>query len=108
MISAMTSGQWVIKKFVDNGTTKTSAFSDYTFQFHANKNVDAIQGGVVEKTGTWDGDAGTMTMTANFQGAVSPLNLLNGNWHIDNNSWTFVVATQTVGTDTKTLRLEKL
>jgi hypothetical protein len=108
VISAMTNGQWVIKKFVDNGTTQTPAFAGYTFQFHANKNVDAIRGGVVETTGTWDGDAGAMTMTANFPGAVSPLSLLNGKWHIDNNSWTYVAASQTTGTQTKSLRLEKL
>ena len=108
IVSAMTSGQCVIKKFVDNGTTKTTAFANYTFQFHANKNVDALLAGAVEKTGTWEGDAGTMTMTANFPGSVSPLSLLNGKWHIDNNSWTFVAASQTVGSDTKVLRLEKL
>jgi len=58
-------------------------------------------------TGTWDGDATTMTTSANFINATAPLNLINGSWHIDNNSWTFVVASQATGGETKTMRLDK-
>ncbi len=108
VIDAMTEGQWVVTKFVKNGTAITSDFANYKFQFHSNKTVDAIKNSIVEKTGTWDGDANSMTITANFPNVVEPLVLLNGNWHIDNNSWTFVVASQNSGTETKTLRLEKL
>jgi hypothetical protein len=108
VIDAMTEGQWVVTKFVKNGTTITSDFADYKFQFHSNRTVDAFKNSTVEKTGTWDGDVSTMTITANFQDAALPLTLLNGNWHIDNNSWTFVVASQNSGTETKSLRLEKL
>jgi hypothetical protein len=108
VIDAMTEGQWVVTKFVKNGTTITSDFTGYKFQFYSNKTVDAIKNSAVEKTGTWDGDVNTMTITANFTSAALPLTLLNGNWHIDNNSWTFVVASQNSGTETKSLRLEKL
>jgi len=108
VISAMTDGQWVITNFVNNGTVITSDFSSYKFQYYSNKTVDAINNGVVEKTGTWDGDASAMSITANFPNAGPTLTLINGTWHIDNNSWTFVVASQTSGSQTKTLRLEKL
>lgn len=108
VIDAMTEGQWVVTKFIKDGATLTSDFSGYKFQFYSNRTVDAMKNGSVEKTGTWDGDVNTMTITANFPGAVLPLILLNGNWHIDNNSWTFVVASQNSGTETKSLRLEKL
>jgi len=108
VISAMTDGQWVITNFVNNGTVITSDFSSYKFQYYSNKTVDAINNGVVEKTGTWDGDASAMSITANFPNAGPTLTLINGTWHIDNNSWTFVVASQTSGSHTKTLRLEKL
>jgi len=108
VISAMTDGQWVITNFVNNGNVITSDFSTYKFQYYSNRTVDAINNGVVEKTGTWDGDASTMTITANFQNAGPTLALINGSWHIDNNSWTFVVASQISGGQTKTLRLEKL
>jgi len=108
VISAMTDGQWVITSFVKNGTVITSDFSGYKFQYYKNKTVDAIKNGTVEKTGTWDGDAGTMTISANFLNTVLPLSLVNGSWHIDNNSWTYVVASQNSGTETRNMRLEKL
>jgi len=108
VISAMTDGQWVITNFVNNGNVITSDFSSYKFQYYSNKTVDAINNGVVEKTGTWDGDASTMTITANFPNAGPTVTLINGTWHIDNNSWTFVVASQVSGSQAKTLRLEKL
>ena len=108
VVKAMTDGEWRITHFTQNGADITSSFAGYKFKYYSNKTVDAINNGSVEKTGTWDGNATTMTTSANFVNAVAPLSLINGNWHIDNNSWTFVVATQTVGTETKTMRLDKL
>ena len=107
IISAMTSGQWVITQFTNNGSNITSSLSGYKFQYYSNKTVDAIKNGNVEKTGNWDGNASTMTTWASFPGAGAPLDLINGTWHIDNNSWTFVVASQANGSDTKTMRLDK-
>jgi hypothetical protein len=108
VIQAMTNGQWIVTNFVHNGTTITDDFNGYKFQYYSNKTVDAIKIGLVEKTGTWDGDAATMTTSANFAGATAPLSLINGSWHIDDNSWTFVIATQNVGGETKLMRLDKL
>lgn len=108
VIAAMTNGQWVITKFTQNGNTITTDFSTYKFQYYSNKTVDAIKSGSVEKTGTWNGDATTMSTSANFTNAVYPLQLINGNWLITNNSWTFVEATQTIGSEVKTMRLDKL
>lgn len=108
VISAMTEGQWVIKSFVKNGTIITSDFDGYKFQFFSNNMVDAIKNNIVEKTGTWNGDVTTMTIAANFPNVLLPLSQINGNWHVDDNSWTFVVASQNSGTETKTMRLEKL
>ena len=107
IIQAMTSGQWVITSFKHNGTDITTDFSAYRFQYYSNKTVDAINNGTVERSGVWDGDAKTMTTTANFTNATYPITLINGSWHITNNSWTFVEATQTNGSDVKTLRLDK-
>ena len=108
VISAMTEGQWVIKSFVKNGTIITSDFDGYKFQFYSNNTVDALKNNIVEKTGTWNGDVTAMTITANFPNVLLPLSQINGNWHIDDNSWTFVVASQNSGSETKTMRLEKL
>jgi hypothetical protein len=107
IIQAMTNGQWIITNFVYNGTTKTDDFNGYKFQYYSNKTVDAIKIGLVEKQGTWDGDAASMTTWANFD-AGAPLSMINGTWHIDNSSWTFVLASQNVGGDTKIMRLDKL
>ena len=107
VLKAMTDGQWAITNFVHNGVNITSDFSSYRFKYYSNKTVDAINNGVVEKTGTWDGDANTMTTSANFSSATYPLSLINGSWHIDNNSWTYVAASQNAGTETKTMRLDK-
>lgn len=108
IISAMTDGQWVITNFVKNGTIITSDFSNYKFQYYSNKTVDAIKNGIVEKTGTWDGDPNAMTVSANFSNVILPLSLINGTWHINNNSWTYVVASQISGAETLNMRLEKL
>jgi hypothetical protein len=108
IIKAMTDGQWTVTSFTQNGSDITTNFTGYKFQYYSNKTVDAIKNGAVEKTGTWDGEASTMTTWANFTNAPTPLSLINGSWHINNNSWTFVVATQTTGSETKTMRLDKL
>lgn len=107
VIKAMTDGQWAITNFTQNGTNITADFAAYKFKYYSNKTVDAIKNGSVEKTGNWDGDATTMTTSASFTGAAYPLSLINGSWHIDRNSWTYVEATQTIGTETKTMRLDK-
>jgi len=107
VIKAMTDGQWKITNFVYNGNNITSDFDTYRFKYYSNKTVDAINNGTVEKTGNWDGNSSNMTTWANFTGAVHPLVLINGNWQITRNSWTYVEASQTVGSDTKIMRLDK-
>jgi hypothetical protein len=107
VLMAMTDGQWGITSFTQNGTNITTDFAPYKFKYYSNKTVDAIKNGTVEQTGTWDGNATTLTTSANFTNATYPLQLINGNWHIDRNSWTYVEASQTIGSDTKTMRLDK-
>lgn len=107
VLKAMTDGQWAITSFTQNGTIITADFATYQFKYYSNKTVDAINNGVVEKTGTWDGNSSTMTTSSNFTNAAYPLVLINGNWHIDRNSWIYVEASQTNGSDTKTMRLDK-
>jgi len=108
VIKAMTDGEWKITSFTQNGTDLTADFSNYRFKYYANKTVDATRFGTVEKTGTWDGDAASMTTWANFNTPPYPLNLINGSWKITRNSWTYVEATQTNGSETKTMRLDKM
>lgn len=107
VIKAMTDGQWKVTSFTSNAADITTDFVTYKFKYYSNKTVDAIKSGTVEKTGTWDGNSSTMTTSANFTGAIYPLNLINGNWSITRNSWTYVEATQTSGADIKMMRLDK-
>lgn len=107
VILAMTDGQWGVTNFTQNGNNITSDFAPYKFKYYSNKTVDAIKNGTVEKTGNWDGDAASMTTWASFSSPPYPLTLINGSWHIDRNSWTYVEATQVAGTETRTMRLDK-
>lgn len=108
VIKAMTDGQWAVTNFIQNGTNITSDFSGYTFKYKDNpKKVDAIRNAVTELTGDWGGNSADLTTWANFSGAPTPLSLINGTWKITRNSWTYVEATQTVGSDTKFMRLDK-
>jgi len=107
IMNAMTDGQWIITTFISNGTNITTDFSAYQFQYFSNYTVNAIKSGTVENTGNWEGDVNTMSIFANFPNATNPLLLLNGTWHVTDNSWTYVKATMTVGSETRTLRLDK-
>jgi len=108
VIKAMTDGQWGVTSFKINTTTVTADFSAYKFKYYSNKTVDAIKNNITEMTGQWDGNASANTTWANFAGASYPLNLINGTWNITKNSWTYVEASQTNGSETKTMRLDKL
>jgi len=107
IMNAMTDGQWIITTFISNGTNITTDFSAYQFQYFSNYTVNAIKSGTVETTGNWEGDVNTMSIFANFPNATNPLLLLNGTWHVTDNSWTYVKATMTIGNETRTLRLDK-
>jgi hypothetical protein len=108
IVSAMTDGQWVITSFINDGTDITPDFSSYKFQYYSNRTVDAIKNGAIDKTGSWDGNASAMTINANFSAAINPLLLINGTWHIDANSWTYVKASQNTAGGIRSLRLDKL
>jgi hypothetical protein len=107
VLMAMTNGQWKISSFTRNSVDITSDFSTYRFKYYSNKTVDAINNGVVEQTGQWDGSSANRTTWANFSGAIHPIVLINGTWNIVNNSWTHVTASQTIGSETKLMRLDK-
>lgn len=107
VVQAMTNGQWAITSYIKGGTDMTADFAPYKFQFKTNFTVDAINNGTIEKTGTWNADANAQTITSTFPNAINPLALLNGTWTITSTTWTSVQASQTVGTELRTLRLDK-
>ena len=107
-MEALTNGLWKMTSFNKGGTDITSDFTPYSFKFNTNFTVDAINNGMVEKTGTWNADSDALTMTSNFPNAVNPLILLNGTWTITSATWTSVIANQTVNGELRVLRLDKL
>src|SRR5215468_11272245 len=107
IMKAMTDGQWVVTSFISDSSNITSDFSAYRFQYFSDYTVNAIKNGTVESTGNWDGDVHSMNITATFPNAIDPLLLLNGTWHVTDNSWTYVEATMTVGGTVRSLRLDK-
>ena len=108
VMEAMTNGQWKVSSFIKGGTDITSDFNSYKFQFKTNYTVDAIQNGVLERTGTWTADPDAQTITSGFTNVSHPLTLLNGTFYIESTTWTSVDAKQTVNGELRILKLDKL
>ncbi|MCY7310875.1 MAG: hypothetical protein SGI96_09930 [Bacteroidota bacterium] len=105
LIQILTDGQWSVTLLTANTTDYTPAFAGHRFKFYENRTVDATNNGILEKTGTWDASSTSMTTSSNFVGATHPLILLNGTWNITQSSSRIVKATQTNGTEVKTVNL---
>ena len=108
LVQRITDGRWKVTGFTKGGKAVTTDFAPYQFQFHKNNTVDAYKENVLEKTGSWQGDITTETITSQFTNAAYPLELLNGTWKITNSTWTSVDATLTVNNELSVLRLDKL
>ncbi len=108
LVQVMIDGQWKITNFKLNNVTITDDFEGYSFKYYETLTVDAIKNGVVERTGTWDGDIATHTTWANFPNSPEPISLINGTWIVNHSDWTYVVASFNDGVNTKLMRLDKL
>lgn len=108
IIDVMVDGQWVVTQFAVDGISRQSEFAPYRFQYRRNMTVDAIQDGVVQFTGNWDGDVSNKTTWAHFGAVAEPISLLNGTWQITNNTLTYVLLIQQTGGSQKSMRLDKI
>jgi hypothetical protein len=108
IIKIMTEGRWKVTNFDKGADDRTGDFTPYQFQFNSNRTVDAYNNNIVEKSGTWEGNATNRTIYSNFSNASEPLLLLNGTWLISNSSPSFVEANQTVNGEQRFLRLDKI
>src|SRR5688572_11568646 len=79
-------GDWKVTFYEDKGNNETSHFTGYIFDFTTDGNVIATKGSVTT-TGTWSIglDDGENKLYLDF-GPPSPLNELNDDWHIKNES----------------------
>jgi hypothetical protein len=105
LIQIMTDGEWSVTEYKLNGVDKLTEFAGWRFKYYANKTVDAKYSGSVVTSGTWDGSSSSMTMTALFPAATHPVTLVTGTWQITSPGTRVVAATQTSGTDVKTMKL---
>ena len=108
LIQIMTNGQWSVTSFKKGIDDVTADFSGYKFQFKSNRTVDAIKNNIVEKTGTWDVNAYNRSSISNFANATYPLLLLNGTFIITDSGLTYLEANQTVNSEVRVLRLDKI
>ena len=109
VLDFITNGQWKIIELTKGGIDYVGDFTGYQFQFKTNNFVDAIKSGMIQKTGTWQGDVTNYTITSTFPGdTVYPLTLLNGVWQIVDGSDNYVKATKNEGGELSILKLEKI
>lgn len=108
IISAMTSGLWLVDTFTDDNVDIKPGFADLEFRFKEDGTVIAINTVTSEETaGTWEGNVSDLTIYSNFPGAGEPLGRLNDTWKITNNTMSLVEAKPFVGNREAYLKLIK-
>lgn len=106
-MAAIVTGRWYVSEYKVNTTDVTTEFAGYEFQFYGNSTVDAING-TSTISGTWSGDANSLTITANFATSVGlPLTRLNGVWKWTDSDWSYIKTFYVNGPDTYYLSLRK-
>jgi hypothetical protein len=106
LVNDITSGVWVVTRYLQNGTDITSTFSGYVFQFQSNGTVVGTKG-TTSTNGTWSGDITTKTITSDFPTAGDPLDKLNAVWKITDSYVDSVAAVCTTDTSNNILNLHK-
>ena len=105
LVKILTDGEWSVTDYKLNGTDRTPEFSGWRFKYYNTNVVDAKFNGSVTNSGSWSGNQSDMNFSANFPSAPSPVNLVNGTWHVDQPGTRIVVASQTVGSETRVMKL---
>lgn len=101
----LTDGEWSVTDYKINGTDRTPEFYGWRFKFHTSKVVDAKFNTNIMSSGNWDGDQSTMKFSASFTNPSPPVTLVNGTWNVDQPGTRIVVASQTVGTENRVMKL---
>ena len=107
LVQIMTDGEWSITNFSEGTSSYTQEYAGWRFKFYSTptKTVDAKLNGSLVYTGTWDGSVNTMTFTANFPAATTPVNRIIGTWNVSATGSRVVDATMTVGSVVKVMKL---
>ena len=105
LVKVLTDGEWSVTDFKVNGTDHTQEFAGWRFKYYNNNVVDAKLNGTVNNSGSWTGSQSDMNFSATFPGAAAPVTLVNGTWHVDQPGTRIVVASQTVGSENRVMKL---
>ena len=105
LVKVLTDGEWSVTDYKLNGVDRTPEFAGWRFKYYNTNVIEAKLNGTVNNTGTWQGNQSDMNFSASFQGATDPVTLVNGTWHIDQPGTRIVVASQTVGTESRVMKL---
>src|SRR5690349_21663548 len=79
VLGVMTSGQWFLENYTENGVDNTADFKDYKFQFYDDNKISAITP-TDTQTGTWQGNTATLTMTIQFTSNDPKLSRVSHPW----------------------------
>lgn len=107
LVNLITSNLWVMNSFSEGSVNLTTDFAPYEFKFNNDGTVFGIRGGFPNATGTWVGNATTMTIQSNFPTETSVLRKLNGTFTITSSSLSDVKANRFEGTTELKLHLIK-
>jgi hypothetical protein len=106
LVNLVTSGVWVVTRYIETGNDITSDFAGYTFHFDKNGTVTGTISGNATN-GTWTGDISTKTIVSDFPSAGDPLQKLNHTWKITDSYTDSVAANTMVDSGTNILNLKK-
>lgn len=81
VVDVMVSGKWEVQQYLSGTTDVSSEFAGYEFQFFRDNSVTGTDGTITTR-GTWNGDAGSATISASFPNGTNPLARLNGTWGV--------------------------
>jgi hypothetical protein len=107
VISLLTSGDWFLQLYAENGIDFTSDFAGYKFNFFQDGRMEASKGATTS-TGTWSGDLTNKTFTSAFPGSGFPLNKLNQTWKITDKYIDVIYAEVQTSAGLVTIRFRKL
>jgi hypothetical protein len=94
-IQIMTSGTWIVTKFMEGPVETTSQFAGWECQFYSNLSCEAIKAGN-RVAGTWNASTAAQTITGQFPaGSPAPLEKINGTWKVVKSNFTYGEFTQT-------------
>lgn len=107
VLGVMTTGQWFLENYTENGVDNTADFKDYKFQFYEDNKISATTS-TDTQTGTWQGNTATLTMTIQFASTDPKLQRISYPWLFTDAHIGLVFAETTTASGKITIRLRKI